>query len=162
MRRFSLFLIIFLLTGNLLGCKICSGPIKEGTKKAQPVAPAKEEQEKLSKINWLFSFEEALEDAETNKRPLMVDFGAEWCGWCKKMDEITFADKDVIRLSKKFTSLKLDWEKDKEIFEMYGIEGFPTFIFMDSKGKEIHRVRGFKNPQLFIEEMKRALKIFQE
>jgi len=36
-------------------------------------------------VNWL-TFEQAVEKAKTEKRPIFIDVYTDWCGWCKVMD----------------------------------------------------------------------------
>ncbi|GGI56389.1 thioredoxin family protein [Winogradskyella haliclonae] len=48
-------------------------------------------------INWL-SFEE-LEVALThNPKPVIIDFYADWCAYCKKMDQAVYSKPEVIAL----------------------------------------------------------------
>ena len=37
-------------------------------------------------------FDEALKKARSQNKPLMVDFWAEWCGWCHRLDKTTYVD----------------------------------------------------------------------
>jgi thioredoxin-related protein len=46
------------------------------------------------------------------------------------------------------------------IAQKYRIEGYPTFLFFDEKGKEIHRIVGFVKADKFITESQTALKNF--
>ncbi|MCI0751442.1 MAG: thioredoxin family protein, partial [Flammeovirgaceae bacterium] len=39
-------------------------------------------------VQWL-TFEQAVEKAKTEKRPIFIDVYTDWCGWCKVMDKNT-------------------------------------------------------------------------
>lgn len=95
--------------------------------------------------------------------PIMIDVYADWCIPCKEMDKFTFPDPDVVKLSEKFTAIKIDMTKDTGEFEKYfqqkyAIKGVPTYIFMD-EGVELTSLRstGFENAEDFLERMQGAL-----
>ncbi|MEM7232597.1 MAG: thioredoxin fold domain-containing protein [Planctomycetota bacterium] len=111
-----------------------------------------------SAIPWAKGFETAMKNAKTLGRPVLVDFGAEWCGWCKKLDRETFGDAKVIRLIRdNFVAVKVDCDKEKEIQQKYGVTGLPTIIFLAPDGKEIQRLTGFRDAEAFLEEARKPV-----
>ncbi len=112
------------------------------------------------KINWV-SFEQA-EKAMTGKpKKVFVDVYTEWCGWCKRLDAATFADKrvadymnenyyavkfdaqhpDPIKLGgKEYANPRFDASKPKrarnathQLAQKYGARSYPTVLFLDEK-----------------------------
>jgi len=127
------------------------------------VSCAKEKKEarvERDAIAWLTSYETALQTARDERRAVMIDFYTDWCGWCKKLDADTYVDKQVISASGDFVSLKLNADVERAVAVRYNITGFPTILFIDSAGSEIHRVVGYRPPQAFLSEMKTALAAF--
>ncbi|KAE8817686.1 Thioredoxin H-type [Hordeum vulgare] len=68
-----------------------------------------------------------IEEANTAKKLVVIDFTASWCGPCRIMAPV-FAD-----LAKKFPNavfLKVDVDELKPIAEQFSVEAMPTFLFM--------------------------------
>jgi thioredoxin-related protein len=113
-------------------------------------------------IEWL-TYEEGLKKAKELKRPIVIDFTASWCGWCKRMDNETFADTKVIDyLNSNFVLVKVWGDSDKptshdgevmserNLTRVYGVRGFPTFWFLDSEGERIGPSPGYKKTVEFL------------
>jgi thiol:disulfide interchange protein len=67
--------------------------------------------DEAKELRWLTSLDAGFEDAREHKRPIFVDVGAEWCGWCKKLDE-EIAKPAVQAKLKDWTLVHLDADKD--------------------------------------------------
>ncbi|MBT3175979.1 MAG: thioredoxin fold domain-containing protein [Desulfobacula sp.] len=98
------------------------------------------------------------------KKPVIIDFSADWCSPCRKLDDITFHDKKVVEMAEKdFVLIKVDLtSKGDPVYEkllyLYDIKGVPTIIFLDKNRKEIKELRlvDFEPPALFLERMIKA------
>ncbi len=125
------------------------------------VACEKERSRGTLQVAWMNSFEEALKIAKEKNRPVMIDFYADWCGWCHRLDSDTYTDGNVVSKSKEFVNLKIDADTEREIVQRYRITGLPTILFIDYTGREIHRIVGYKPPEAFFKEMEVALGSFK-
>ena len=98
---------------------------------------------------WFADYDEAVKIAVAEKKDLLVDFtGSDWCGWCKKLDAEVFKHEAFYaEAEKSYVLVKLDFPRDpevkalvpnpdrnRELSERYGIEGFPTILLMNSEG----------------------------
>ena len=106
-------------------------------------------------ILWMRSIFEALKLAREKNKPLMVDFYADWCGWCRKMDKLTYSDSEVIKLSGNFICVKVNTDKNPQDSRKYEISGLPTIIFLKSDGEIIEKVVGYRGTNDFIRIMKK-------
>jgi thioredoxin-related protein len=88
-----------------------------------------------SSVQWL-TFEQALERAKTEKRPIFIDVYTDWCGWCKVMDKNTFNDPEVSKLlNTKFYAVKFDAEQREDV-----VFNGTTFKFVPSGSKGYHQL----------------------
>lgn len=112
-------------------------------------------------IEWIFSESQGLNMAKGEDKPVMIDFWAEWCSVCKKLEKKTLSDTDVVEESKRFVSIKIDCtdvddKNIKKLWKKYGIVGLPTIIFIDKSGKVVQNstINGFIGPPEFKKIMK--------
>jgi len=103
---------------------------------------------------WKPYSQQAIQDSTANKKPVVIDFSAEWCPICHDLDRTVFSLPEIQNKLAQVTTLRMDMtDQDdpqvQKIAEKYEIEGLPTVIFLDSSGKEINRIIGFVTPQEF-------------
>jgi tetratricopeptide (TPR) repeat protein len=102
-----------------------------------------------TEITFYNNFEQAKATAVQEKKPMIVDFYAEWSQDSKTLDSVTFADSIVISMSSDMIFAKVDAEKDLALAQTYGIAGFPTVVVTGSDGAEIDRILGYVAPHEF-------------
>jgi thiol:disulfide interchange protein DsbD len=108
-------------------------------------------------IKWR-DYNEGLQLASSNNKPVMIDFYTDWCGYCDDMDRDTYGDSRVIEKSKDFVCIKVDGDVRQDLINSYAITGYPTTLFLNSQEAEINRVSGYMPPGPFLNEMDKALK----
>jgi thiol:disulfide interchange protein len=144
----------FLVSGFLIAAVLV---LAAGVVLAAKPKPKPKPAPKPTAIVWLTDFKAASDQAAKSKKPMMIDFYTDWCGWCKKLDSDTYTDSAVIDLSTKFVCVKVNADKFPDIAKSYKIEGYPTIVFTDSSAAEIHRQVGYQGPKEFAQTMKDAL-----
>jgi len=116
-------------------------------------APNHEPNQRFTPINNVVELNNYLTD--TNIKPIMLDFYADWCVACLEYEKFTFNSPSVINLLDKFELLQVDVTKNNKehqlLLKEFGLFGPPGIIFFDSKGIEIKELRtiGFKDATEF-------------
>ena len=134
----------------LLALLLASAPLAAGA--AEPSAPKAAGPPLAIPFLEGRPFAEVLSRAKAEKKPILVDMYATWCGPCKMLDRTTFADADVGAWAKKrVVAAKIDAEKGegRRLSRRYAVTSFPTILFLDSSGNEIDRMMGAFPPEAF-------------
>ncbi len=111
----------------------------------------------LRSVRWVTSLAEAREAASRAGKPLLVEFGAKWCGFCKKLDRETFSQESVVRfVNDSFVAVQIDVDKEPELARKYEIGGLPTVVFLSPGGEVLARLEGFRPPDTFLLEARKS------
>lgn len=86
---------------------------------------------------------------------VMLEFSADWCVECKRMDKYTFSDPTVKASFKNIVLLRADVtindEIDQALIKKFKLFGPPAMLFFDQNGQELsdYRVMGYVNATEF-------------
>lgn len=109
------------------------------------------------KLNWIASYEEALEISKKENKPVLLYFtGSDWCGPCKILDKELFHTEKFKQLSdEKLILLEVDIPRRQDLLspdkisenlylkDKYRVNSFPTLLFVNHKGKKISEKSGY-------------------
>ncbi len=113
----------------------------------------------FQRIQTVDEFEQAL---KRSKQPVLLDFYADWCISCRKMESTTFNDARVrarlaqwVRLRANVTAHNAD---SRALLKRFGIYGPPAVLFFDLQGNEIPalRVVGDQSSEAFLRSLDAA------
>jgi|APSaa5957512622_1039677.scaffolds.fasta_scaffold63662_2 thioredoxin-related protein len=109
-----------------------------------------------SKINWWKKgYSDGMATAKSLNKPVFLHFRADWCTFCKKMENTTFADEKVqAELNENFVSIVVDTDRDKKIANQWSIRGVPATWFLESDGTRISQLPGYVGEAHFLKVLK--------
>jgi thioredoxin-like negative regulator of GroEL len=121
--------------------------------RARPADPSTPKKAPAVSVRWEPSFEAAMRKAKTAGQPVMVDFWAQWCGYCHVLDETTYVDPTVVGRSRSFVSVKVNTEGSKDesaVAGRYLVQSLPTIAFLSPGGRQLWRLDGYAPPETFM------------
>ncbi len=104
-------------------------------------------------------FDATLRQARQEGRPVMIDFGAEWCAACKELERDTYVHPSVVSESSRFVNIKVDGTNEVDsveaLYHRFGVQALPTIAFISSEGELLSepRVTGFLTADKFLAQM---------
>ena len=113
-------------------------------------------------LKW-HGFEKAIKLAAKEDKPIMLDFFADWCGWCYELDKKVFNDPEVkeylkenfilsrLNADSRFKSIKYKGQlvSPYDLFMMTGSSSLPTVVFFDSDANFVHSQPGFHPKEFY-------------
>jgi thioredoxin-related protein/YHS domain-containing protein len=107
-----------------------------------------------AEIPWSTNIEDSLHRAAANGQPVLMEFTADWCVFCKKMEKNTFPNPEVTqRISSNFVAVRIDADQDKALVKDLGIKGLPAILIVSPDLKVIKRISGFQTPEALIKQL---------
>ena len=96
-------------------------------------------------------------EASSVSRNIIVDYYADWCPDCKKMEKYTFRNEAVMsQINNRFIALQVDVtdplsQHANALKKRFNVLGPPAMIFLDSSGRVMSEFNfyGYKNPNAF-------------
>lgn len=130
-------------------------------------------------IKWM-SMDEALAAQKKKAKPIFMDVYTDWCGPCKMLDKKTFHDPEVVKyITDNYYPVKFNAEGQSDVnfkgkkysnpdfvegrkgrnsrhefAALLNVQGYPSMIVFDTKGKVNNTIVGYRDTQQLLKELK--------
>ena len=117
----------------------------------------------FQRIKSLKDLEAGVAVANQAGKPAMLDFYADWCVECVRMERNTFGEPEIQALFGQIKPLQADVtahdEKDQALMAKYDVIGPPAILFFDRQGKELpgYRLIGYFEADEFAAHLRKVL-----
>jgi len=164
---------VVIMRANGTSIKIPMAKLSDEDKKfVAEQSVAKPEAANVDVFKWETDLEVAKKRAKDENKEILADFtGSDWCGWCIKLKKEVFDQPEFQEYAKKhLVMLELDFPRKKELpakekeqneklSQEFKVDGFPTILLMNVRGKEINRT-GYQEggSAKYVEHLKELLK----
>jgi len=100
---------------------------------------------KFLKVSNMEDFNQALAEANSQGKTVMLDLYADWCVACKEFEKYTFPDGKVVAALSDTVLMQIDLtentDSDIAFQEHFSVLGLPTILFFDTQGQELNTAR---------------------
>ncbi|MFW6333943.1 MAG: thioredoxin family protein [Desulfosalsimonas sp.] len=101
-------------------------------------------------IKW-YSYDDGIKELKKSSRKGFLHFYTDWCGYCRKMEDETFSDSEVIStVNSEFIPIKIDAEDQPGIAKEFDARQFPSNFFVDRENDPIGSQPGFIPPDMMV------------
>lgn len=105
-------------------------------------------------LKWGTDLNQSVQESKATNKSIFVDFYADWCAYCREMDEGTYTDPQVKeKLSQNYVLLKVDVDENPSVSSKYQAYSLPTMIIIDPNGNEIKRIIGYQNAEQLLNQI---------
>ena len=114
-------------------------------------------------IPWSTDIEGSLQKAAAAGRPVLMEFTADWCMYCKRMEKTTFVDPRVVKfVNQHYVAVRIDADEHKQLIADLDIKGLPAILVVSPTLQIIERIPGFQTPEALLTKLDKNSKANQQ
>jgi len=120
-------------------------------------------QMEFTKVDSVADVEREVAAAQQRNEPVFLDFYADWCVDCVRLERTTFQDPRVIQAMSQVHLLKADvtanTSEHRDLMRAFNLFGPPAMIFYDVAGRELRNYRavGYMNAERFLAHVEQSI-----
>ena len=113
-------------------------------------------------LTW-HKYDEGMAKAEKDKKHVLVAFYTNWCGWCRRMDKVTYADEEIRKvLNEGYVAIKVNGQSNEkvevdkkkitetELARKFRVRSYPITWFLKHSGEKIAPYYGYADAPTFL------------
>jgi thioredoxin-related protein len=113
-------------------------------------------------VKWQSDLQSARRQALAENKPILIVFGAEWCGYCKKLERQTLNTPEMAEyINQNFVPVHLDLDKEKKVGDILDVRALPCSIILTPNADLLGRINGYHTPGPYQAQLTSARQQFQ-
>ncbi|MEW4530784.1 thioredoxin family protein [Maioricimonas sp. JC845] len=106
---------------------------------------------------WMTDFEAARKRAEELQRPMLIHFGADWCGPCRQMERnVLHTPKVKEQIRSSVVAVKVNVDRQPKLAARFGVTSLPTDLFIEPDGTRLMQSAGYRPASEYASSVARA------
>ena len=139
---------VLAMIGGFSGNRSIMAPVSLSNLAGSVTSPGPTASVKFENVDSLEALDKAIVQAGNSGKKVMLDFSADWCTDCMRMEKTTFQDPNVVAALAAYRTLKVDLTDPDDpegaaIKKRYGVFGPPAILFFDPDGREVETDRHY-------------------
>lgn len=102
-------------------------------------------------LNWQKDIFAGHKESTRTGKPMLLVFGADWCVFCKKLEQTTLAEPEMVKyINENFVPVHLDLDREKQVASILEIKSLPCTVVLSPDADVLARIEGYaKAPALY-------------
>jgi thioredoxin-related protein len=96
-------------------------------------------------LKWRSDLFTAHQESVRDGKPMLLVFGADWCVFCKKLEQTTLAEPEMVKyINAHFLPVHIDVDKQKKVASILEVKSLPCTIVLSPEADILGRIEGFE------------------
>ena len=105
---------------------------------------------RIGGVDWHEDLYAAHVESVRKQRPLLIVFGARWCGYCRKLEKQTLSHRDVAQTVRAgYVPVHLDLDNDAHIARILEVKAVPCTVILSPQADLLARQAGYADADKF-------------
>ncbi len=107
-------------------------------------------------VEWQdLTMRQALDRAAAEDRRVFVKFDAEWCSYCRKLEDEVLSTAEGGTITEDMIAVTFDFddEENRALVEQYVVLGLPTSLVLTADGTQVGRIQGYHGREEWVSEL---------
>ncbi|MFV0442481.1 MAG: thioredoxin family protein [Planctomycetaceae bacterium] len=114
-------------------------------------------------VRWQKDLKTAHKVAQSEGKPILLVFGADWCTYCHKLEKnVLDQPATAAYINANFVAVHLDADHDKRVTEILEVESLPCTVVLSPNADLLGRFEGYAEATKYTANLEKSVRAHQE